>query len=242
MTQQKCIFCRSEGPFHTVSHIIPESLGGRHSPIAREGTTCDACNQYFGQKVESKALQSFPFSIFRLLSSVPSKKGRLHKELSVAGELMASGSPGFVHLHPNNEEALDSLQGTGQPGQFRLLAEISEPPEVSRLLLKVGLEMLAQQHYTLVQSSRFDAARVFCRSPKRSSSWWFIIETNPDTMVHSLKSRSAQCQVEVGTTNGAFFSVLRLPGLALFTPLELALPPENWATNDPNSRVVHATY
>jgi len=47
-TAVNCIFCKQEALSKTVAHIIPESLGGKNSPVGRPGVTCDACNQYFG--------------------------------------------------------------------------------------------------------------------------------------------------------------------------------------------------
>ncbi|WP_413816631.1 HNH endonuclease [Piscinibacter gummiphilus] len=242
MNRRVCIFCSADGPFATLSHVIPESLGGRHSPTARPGTTCDPCNQYFGQKVESKALQSYPFTIFRLLSSVRSKKGRLHSERIVAGQVQASGRPGNVTLALAEDVAAEHFYPAEESGTFRLLAEVKEAPEVARLLIKIGLEMLAQTDHELALSSRFDSARSFCRRPGRGTEWWFALQTDPQAMIQSMKSRTTECQVEVGEVQGMPYSTLRFPGLRTLVPLEPAAHPSEWPENDPNLRIIKASY
>lgn len=68
------------------------------SPISRPGVTCDLCNSYFGQKVEDVAVRSILLMAFRLISSAPSKKGKLHRRDRKAGLFAASGRPGHVDL------------------------------------------------------------------------------------------------------------------------------------------------
>ena len=89
-----CIFCSTERSYRSIAHIVPESLGGKRSPIGRPGVTCDACNQYFGQKVESKALRSFPFIGFRVLTGVSSKKGTMPSMGTSIVDVHATGKLG----------------------------------------------------------------------------------------------------------------------------------------------------
>lgn len=74
-----CIFCSAKDGPHSIAHVVPESLGGNNAPVGRPGATCSACNQYFGQKVESKALRSFPFIGFRVLAGSPVQPNVLHE-------------------------------------------------------------------------------------------------------------------------------------------------------------------
>ena len=94
--------------------------------IGRPGVTCDACNQYFGQKVESKALRSFPFIEFRVLAGIPSKKGAMPSMATTIGDVHATGRMGIVELQPRTTEVASRIV-TGEVSQLRLLAEVTEP-------------------------------------------------------------------------------------------------------------------
>jgi HNH endonuclease len=73
-----CIFCHSvAGPFKSVEHIVPESLGNfsdRH--VLPTGAVCDQCNNYFASSVEGIVLDHTSFRNLRAKYRVPSKKGR----------------------------------------------------------------------------------------------------------------------------------------------------------------------
>ena len=48
MNDNKCIFCKESGDiFHTIEHIVPESLGNTED-ILHKGV-CDKCQNYFGR-------------------------------------------------------------------------------------------------------------------------------------------------------------------------------------------------
>ncbi|MGO4416961.1 HNH endonuclease, partial [Cupriavidus sp. KB_39] len=173
-----CIFCGNRGISKSRSHIIPESLGGPHSPIAPFGITCDGCNQYFGQKVESFALRSFPFIGYRLLESIPSKKNRMVSIPSTIGVIRASGTSGKLELEPRSPRVAQHVVA-GHICSFRFSAEVTDALAVCRMLLKIGLELLGKHFYEVAISERVRRAREFARRPRLGERWWFIIHSDP---------------------------------------------------------------
>lgn len=69
-----CLYCRSDGPFSTQEHVIPESLG--NDDLALVGEVCDVCQRYFGKEVERYVLDKTPLAVLRVLLQLPTKKGR----------------------------------------------------------------------------------------------------------------------------------------------------------------------
>ena len=69
------MFCRGPGPFNTVEHIVPESLGNDSDIL--EGLVCDKCQNYLGREVEKAALEKTPFAFWRSFLGIKTKKGKL---------------------------------------------------------------------------------------------------------------------------------------------------------------------
>jgi hypothetical protein len=236
----KCVFCGSEGPSDSVAHIIPKSLGGPQSPVGRPGATCDQCNQYFGQKVEEAALRSFPFGIYRVLASIPTKKGKMPATSATLGQISGGGQHGFISIAARSSDAEQGI-ADGRITQCRVLAEITEPLAVCRLALKVGIEMLAKHYYEVAISPRVAAAREFARRPRRGGEWWAIVWADPAALLAELNSDAPESEVEVFEHQGCLTSVLRLPGVAVFVPLEEGTePPPPTQLPEPEYRIVQA--
>lgn len=230
-----CIFCGGSKS-STTAHIVPESLGGKSAPVGRPGVTCDRCNQYFGQKVESKALQSFPFNVYRLLQGVPSKKGRFLQLVTTIGRVESSGLRNILHLEPRTG-CLQAPIERGEVSQFRVIAEISEPLPVARMLLKMGLELLGKHFYDVAASDRVREARSFARAPKRGDRWWFILCTSPAELF--AEELAEELSIEIQETSGVLVFVMRLAGIAAMIPLESrALPPSPDSLPEPEFRIV----
>lgn len=232
-----CIFCQSNGPFASTSHIIPESLGGSLSPIAPPGITCDGCNQYFGQKVELTALASFPFSVYRLLNSIPTKKGKMTSIPATLGRIHASGIPGLLELEPRNQAISEKVM-TDEITSFRILAEVTEPLAVCRMLLKIGLEVLAKHFRDVATSARVQDAVRYARSPKRGEHWWFSLYANPEEVIEGNQDPQEEIpSIEIMERGGVLCSALLLPGITTLTPLEPCNPtPLN--PDDPLMRLI----
>jgi hypothetical protein len=234
-----CIFCEQKAPNNTVAHIIPESLGGKNSPVGMPGVTCDACNQYFGQKVESKALASFPFIAHRIFSGIPSKKNLMPSMKATIGEIRATGMLGTIEVEPRSE-CVDALVEAGDVTQFRILAEVTEPLAVCRMLLKIGLEQLGKHFYEVAAAPRVKAAREFSRRPRRGQAWWFILRCDPHQYVKDLRENT-ESSIEIVESEGVLFSVMNTSGASTMIPLEeSAQPPSGSELPEPEFRIIHA--
>lgn len=234
-----CIFCGNESGCKNIGHIVPESLGGKNSPIGSPGVTCDSCNQYFGQKVEAKALRSFPFNLHRIFSGVPSKKGIMPSTQVPLGVIKGAGPFGTFELEPKSEE-IGRRVVSGEITQVSFLAEVTEPLAVCRMLLKIGLELLGKNFYEVAISERVAAAREFARRPKRGASWWCILKSSPQEYLagQHLASESA---IEIIERQGILVSVMHMPGISVMIPLEVgAPPPSKTELPEPEYRIILA--
>ncbi len=234
-----CMFCSAEDDRSSTAHVVPESLGGSNAPVGRPGATCNACNQYFGQKVESKALRSFPFIGFRVLAGIPSKKGALPYAGASIGAAHATGTLGIVELEPRDNEITCRIS-TGEVSQLRLVADVTEPLAVCRMLLKIGLEQLGKHFYEVAISDCVLAARKFARRPGRGDRWWFILQSEPNEYVFG-SEEPREFSVEIVEREGVLISVLHMTGISSMIPLEpRALPPAAGALPEPEFRTVWA--
>jgi hypothetical protein len=164
----KCLFCLSATALFTrVEHPIPESLGN-DDLILEPGFVCDACNQYFGTKVESPVISAPPFGVERVRSDVKTKKGK-HPVFK---------SPPHIDLYPTGFKDKVILAASPQYWKFmqkkRYLLLPNSPRNdvlIVRFLLKVGLELLLTADGLDPYSSQFDNARTFARSPFVGAMW-----------------------------------------------------------------------
>ena len=240
-----CIFCREPADASRIEHILPESLGG--SACLPAGLVCAKCNQYFGSKVEQLALGSFPFLIFRLLLGIPTKHGKAPFMKTRLGTVRASGAPGLIGLDPASEE-IDHAVTSGEITQFRIIAEPSEPLAVCRLLLKMGLEVLASNDHQAALSERFDPARAFARAPQKNQRWWFFMDCDPAKLLPRFQEGVTQEEWEIGvdlsivSMEGHQVFHLRLLDMSLITPLEPVFEPAlELRTNEPQWRLWEVT-
>lgn len=172
-----CIYCDKSASGSSVSHIFPASLGGEEWACLPDGLVCSQCNQYFGEKVESRALQSFPFLPFRVFLGIPTKKGKPPKMSTYLGLIEGDGHAGHVGITPHNA-ALEAGINEGAITQMRIAAEPTEPEAICRMLVKMGLEVVAADSPSDARSPKFDSARNFARHPKKGSQWWFLVMTD----------------------------------------------------------------
>jgi hypothetical protein len=163
-----CLFCRRQNTsFQRVEHPIPESLGNDDF-ILPPGWVCDACNQYFGAKIEARVLSMPPFSIERAAFSVTTKKGRLPLHQDDGFALAATGFTQMLAIvDQGNTVAARRVMETG-------VYIPDTPPRYDdfmiRFMLKVGLEVLLA-HQVDVYDGRYDLARRCARYGERVHEW-----------------------------------------------------------------------
>lgn len=161
----RCIFCLSTAKrFSKVEHIIPESLSG--DELMPAGWVCDSCNAYFGAEVEEDALRRSPVGFLRSFHSIPSKKGR-YAEYEGFRFVLKGGEDRVpkVWFHP------DKMKATISAGRGHLLLNRLGMGSLTRLLLKIGLELVAVSGKADPYMKEFDPARRAARFPKRTDTW-----------------------------------------------------------------------
>jgi hypothetical protein len=225
-----CIFCRQTAKDSTVEHVLPESMGAGDWACLPPGLVCKGCNQYFGSKVEPFALASFPFLPFRVMMGIPTKKGRPPKLRAWQGEMLPGPKPGTFGFNPATQELEQGIT-TGQITQVTILAEPTAPEAVCRLLLKMGLELVAADNHDDALGPKFDAARQAARAPKRGTSWWFLIQMNYQRLFSKFKTGVTWkewgngVRLEVIDVEGVEMFHLQMLDMSLLTPLENRIQP-----------------
>lgn len=241
-----CIFCGADSADETVAHIFPQSLGGGDWAVLPAGLECAKCNQYFGSKVEPLALGSFPLLPFRLMMQIPTAKGKAPKQETHLGTLRATGMPGTLGIDPSDPR-VEAAITAGRITQVRLLAECTEPLATARLLLKMGIEVIARDDPTIARSDRYDDARSFARAPRNGGNWWFLIATDHERLFATFRRGVSLAdwvnRVSVGVCEdaGAEMCVLRLLDMTLMCPMHAhILPPDMTTLPEPDFRLVTA--
>ncbi len=169
----KCIFCLSEnGQFNTREHILPESLGGGDWAVLPDGLYCDRCQNRFGSSIEQQALGDYPFSLFRVLMGIPTKRGNAAWLKSWEGILRGSSVPGTIGYDPTTPFLSATM--SGKKTAMRVLAEPLKPSFICRTLLKMGLEVIASDNRDDVFDARFDNARQYALTGDKQGVWWYL--------------------------------------------------------------------
>lgn len=228
---QKCIFCKSTtGSFTTREHILPESLGGGDWSILPDGLLCDNCQNRFGSSIEQQALVDYPFSLFRVFLSIPTKRGRAPWFNSWEGIIKASLQPGLIGYEPSG--SFKNAIEDGRKSQIRLLAHPLKPQMVCRFLLKMGLEVVAADNPQAVFDEKFDKARNFALLGGRHGDWWYLqyedISTAARYMTRgvTLQEWVEDIKLEVAIIeDDAEVFHLKLLYMNLFAPLESRIQP-----------------
>ncbi|MGN6109134.1 MAG: hypothetical protein ACTHU0_28770 [Kofleriaceae bacterium] len=176
-----CLFCSVPAREDVLEHVLSESLGGEDERDGVRGLVCLGCNNYFGAKVEKVALASFPFSVFRVMNCIVTKKGRPARlDDALQGRLFSTPRRNVLEIEPRNETFRQGLLDE-RITQMRILAEIRvrDAIAICRLLLKMGCEHLATFDPVAARGDRLAAARAFARAPKRGATWWFLLRSDP---------------------------------------------------------------
>lgn len=177
-----CLFCRGDGPFNTIEHIVPESLGNDSDTL--EGLVCDKCQNYLSRAVEKPALEKTPFAFWRTHLGIKTKRGNLP-----AVQLTPPNKGRIPSTHPLTDEVGFTAHQSGStsvdidnsPLIRRILAEEKQDFRLvltpwhlnimGRFLGKIGLEYLALSEPHLALDSQFDALRTFVREGSVNYLW-----------------------------------------------------------------------
>jgi len=242
-----CIYCKQPAGNSSQSHILPASLGGGAWACLRDGIVCSACNQYFGDKVEKQALGSFPFSLARIFFGIPTRKNKAPFIETHLGKVSAGNRPGTIGMDPKSND-IENAINQNKISQLRILAEVTEPTALARLLLKMGLETVAQDKHEAALSKQFDDARTFARFPRNGQTWWLLLAIDHQRLFARFQSGIIAQEwidgISLSTTMVEDAELFRFQFLdiVLLTPLERRImPPSMEDFPEPDYRLIQAT-
>jgi len=130
---------------------------------------CDACNQYFGSKLEKRILESPPFSIERVAAAIKTKKGKYagHREPDL--RLLSTGY--WDHVLLVGEEQRAGGFPTDTEGKLLVFPPRNYADMLVRFLLKMGLELLATTDEEDPYAPDYDKSRSCARYGRGADKW-----------------------------------------------------------------------
>ncbi len=179
-----CLFCTADGPFSTVEHVVPQSLG--NDDLLLNGEVCDACQVYFGKEIEKYVLTKTPIGFWRAYLRIPTKKGRMpavdfSKPKNPRGRLpdvhpshdhvrYASHADGSLSVDIEEAEMVREIL-RGDRTTFRNVLTPKSLNMIGRFLCKVGIEMICHQSPEHARSALFATARNYARRGTLNALW-----------------------------------------------------------------------
>lgn len=143
----RCIFCGGAGPFTSVEHIIPESLGNQLVILAK-GWGCDSCNNKLS-KIESRVLQNSILGLERCRLGIITKK-RKPATSSIHGiTWIAEPTKPPNHMSAIADWANYPILWNPKNSTARIAFPLHDETcsDISRFLLKIGVEITAVAKY-----------------------------------------------------------------------------------------------
>jgi hypothetical protein len=179
-----CIFCSSNGPFSTVEHIIPESLG--NDDLVLRSEVCDGCQRYFGKEIEQFVLEKTPLAFWRTYIGIRTKRGK-NPSVDLSQPATEKGILPTVHSRHNNigftyHEDGSVSANINDPQIIRGILEgikdrfvLVFTPKIlhmfGRFLCKVGIELLCLTDRNLASTKNLDNARRYARFGEFEGLW-----------------------------------------------------------------------
>jgi len=177
-----CLFCKGDGPFNSVEHIVPASLGNDTDILI--GIVCDKCQNYFGREIEGPALHKTPFAFWRTYLGVKTKRRKLP---TVTLDTPETGRIPSHHSHTDvigftaHEDWSTSVDIDdpeivraiihGDKNRFNLVLSPWHLIVMGRFIGKMGLEYVAMHDVSLATTPQFDALRKYVREGTVKSIW-----------------------------------------------------------------------
>jgi hypothetical protein len=142
-TTGKCFLCKSDGPFNSVEHIIPHSLGN-DLIILPKGCICDKCNNLCSS-FENRAIYNTILGVQRTIMGVITKKGKPSKAKVGGIEWFADPNEikNTVSLEANLEKIPFFYNDKSKTGKIILNVHDEFNYDILRLLLKIGNEAIS---------------------------------------------------------------------------------------------------
>lgn len=230
-----CLICRdTERAFTSPEHILPESMGNKEKALPR-GVVCDVCNHGALSDIDNALCNFYPVLLRRIMHGVPTKSGKYPSISLVGGKLTCAPSPTpsgelslaftsdnpkrrlvtFTPLDDGRVEVTASIRASGGLSD-------SQASEISRAMLKIGLELLWFDDRELAFSPALDHIRaVVLGAPRRG---FFSVAEGPIDPAASC----ARVTYQTHRTNAGRWDlivVLEYKGIAMWTDSRLETPP-----------------
>lgn len=181
----KCIFCSENGPFSSVEHIIPESLGN-DLVVLGKGWVCDNCNNIMST-FEGRVLQKSILGIERCRLGIVTKKknpamARTHRISWFSEPDKGNNVLSAEADWPNYPVLWSSDYSSG-----KIIVPIHDKTciDIARLLLKMGVEfseVAKRAGHQDIQHSFEDAKRYVLNLDNRP--WPYVILRSGDILNH----------------------------------------------------------
>ncbi|ETZ19149.1 hypothetical protein N824_10425 [Pedobacter sp. V48] len=158
---------------------------GNKGYVLAKGIVCDQCNNYFAIKIEKPVLENEFFNSLRFRNSIPNKKNKHPKgsviipQTNFVAEISVDKDDDeSLHVVLNDESFALMLEGNIK--EIHLLAGEfpKNDPNVSRLMAKMGLEMMAHRlmgHAEglgyLIDEVQLDPIREYARYNHKRENW-----------------------------------------------------------------------
>lgn len=252
-----CIYCRGAGPFTTIEHVVPESLG--NDELLLKGCVCDQCQAYFGKEIEQYVLAKTPIAVWRTLLGIRTKNGR-PPSVDITQPNRVKGTLTDIHerhdnigftAHPDGTTSVeiddDSIVRElldRSKCQFNLVLSPKKLSMLGRFLGKVGIGILAVSERQRAYDLKFDGIRNYARFGS-SNEIWPIFHYTEGEMGQWKKPTLFGPKGEVLLERVEYYSYAIIEVEKLYTLLRFSMGLDNWviALNDPYpSPVIRSTF
>lgn len=184
MAKRGCLFCRADGPYNTVEHPVPESLGNTDDVL--EDAVCDTCQNFFGAKIEQPVLEKTQLGVWRAHLGIPTKAGaapqadiRPPKSFGPFGKIPEDKRVGFT-MKPGADSTVDVeffppeaaiFSNGGKKITLTVTINAWYLSILGRFLAKAALGTMALNNTDRAWDSRYDALRNYARHGSSKSLW-----------------------------------------------------------------------
>jgi hypothetical protein len=229
--ERGCLFCRrSDGGFTSREHILAESLGNRDVFLPK-GVVCDRCNNGPLAHLDDVFCNYLPVAMRRTLLGIPAKSGRIPEIRFQEGTVRfvpgVGGADPTLEIRSHSPRRMvmkvtGELTMKGRGGKPMTKGHASE---LSRALLKMGLEFAWLDHGEETLKPKFDHIRAAVLGESRSG--YFATANKVDSSRTGLRAsyflvdlEDGECRMALGVEYAGVVMLTdsRLPKLTADIP------------------------
>lgn len=187
-----CLVCRRhDGDFRSREHPMPESLGNTEIALP-PGVVCDRCNNGPLAVLDQVICEFLPVKMRRTMLGITSKSGSVPTTRFHDGALQHTGPASLRFSGDGGKEILRETFRTGNTVGLRFDVRGGRRmtprhgSELSRALLKMGLELSWLDHGPMMLEARFDHIRAAILGEPRAGFFLMGRKGEPDHSVGSV--------------------------------------------------------